>query len=57
MLPITSEGIGTSMTLRVGRTQGGFMAGDIYEVLVYTRRLSVVERTEVEAYLRAKWNL
>lgn len=57
VLPITSEGIGTSMTLRVGRTQGGFMAGDIYEVLVYTRRLSVAERTEVEAYLRAKWNL
>lgn len=57
VVPVTSAGIGTSMTFRVGRTQDGFLAGDLYEVLVYTRRLTVAEREEVTDYLRAKWRL
>jgi hypothetical protein len=53
-----SMGIGgTGMTIRLGRTQTGFMRGDIYEVLIYTRRLTVAERDQVTAYLEAKWAL
>lgn len=52
-----SAGIGESMTLRIGRTQGGFLDGDVYEVLIYTRRLTVAEREEVTDYLSAKWDL
>jgi len=53
----TSSSIGSSLTFRVGRSEGGFMAGEILEVLVYTQRLTVAQRTEVAEYLRAKWNL
>lgn len=53
----TSGSIGSSLTFRVGRSEGGFMAGEILEVLVYTQRLTVAQRGEVADYLRAKWNL
>ncbi|MDX2090452.1 MAG: hypothetical protein SFX73_21520 [Kofleriaceae bacterium] len=49
--------IGSPYTFRVGRSQNGFMAGEILEVLVYEQRLSVTQRAEVTDYLRAKWNL
>ncbi len=49
--------VGNDMSLRIGRTSLGFMAGDIYEVLIYTRRLDVAERDAVKAYLEAKWSL
>ena len=52
-----SAGIGKALTVRVGRTQAGFLKGDLYEVLIYTRRLTVSEREEVTAYLDAKWGL
>lgn len=52
-----SSGATDPLTLRIGRTATGFLVGDIYEVLIYTRRLTVAERAEVTAYLRAKWNL
>jgi hypothetical protein len=55
--PNPSAGIGAPLNLRIGRTQDGHMHGKIYEILIYTRRLSVSERAEVTAYLRTKWNL
>ena len=45
------------LNLRIGRTQDGHMNGKVYEILIYTRRLSVDERALVTGYLRAKWNL
>ncbi len=53
----SSGPINTSLTFRVGRSQGGFMAGEVLEVLVYTQRLTVAQRKEVTDYLRAKWHL
>lgn len=53
----SSMGFPSSLTLRIGRTGTGHMLGDIYEILVYTRRLSDAERQEVIDYLRAKWEL
>lgn len=52
-----SAGIGEDLTLRVGRSNVGYLAGDLYEVLIYTRRLSVAERKQVTDYLGAKWKL
>ncbi len=45
------------LNLRIGRTQDGRMSGRVYEILIYTRRLSVAERAQVTGYLRTKWNL
>lgn len=53
----TSGPIAGNLNLRIGRTQAGRMDGKVYEILIYTRRLSVDERAEVTSYLRAKWNL
>ncbi len=53
----TSGPIAGNLNLRIGRTQAGRMNGKVYEILIYTRRLSVDERAEVTSYLRAKWNL
>lgn len=52
-----SMGFPAALTLHIGRSGTGYMLGDIYEVLIYTRRLSDVERQEVIDYLRAKWSL
>jgi hypothetical protein len=54
---VTSSGIDSSLTFRVGRSQAGFMAGQIFEVLVYTQRLTVAERERVTDYLTTKWHL
>jgi hypothetical protein len=54
---VPSSAIGTSLTFRVGRSQAGFMAGQIFEVLVYTERLTVANRKLVTDYLTAKWHL
>ncbi len=54
---VASSGINSSLTFRVGRSEGGFMAGQIFEVLVYTQRLTVAERKLVTDYLTAKWHL
>ena len=56
-VPSTTGGIASPLTLRIGRTQAGFMEGQMYEILIYTKRLANAERDEVRAYLRAKWNL
>lgn len=53
----TSGSIAGNLNLRIGRTQDGRLDGKVYEILIYTRRLSVDERAEVTSYLRAKWNL
>ncbi|HJK92334.1 MAG TPA: hypothetical protein RMH85_22820 [Polyangiaceae bacterium LLY-WYZ-15_(1-7)] len=52
-----SSPLPSPLNLRIGRTQNGRLLGRVYEVLVYSRRLSVSERAEVATYLRAKWNL
>jgi hypothetical protein len=57
LFPAPSAPIGSTLNLRIGRTQAGRMSGKIYEILIYSRRLTVAEREEVATYLRAKWNL
>jgi hypothetical protein len=53
----SSSPIDSSLTFRVGRSQGGFMAGEVLEVLVYSQRLTVAQRADVTDYLNAKWSL
>ncbi|MDH5493462.1 MAG: hypothetical protein OEY14_16025 [Myxococcales bacterium] len=53
----TEAEVGIAQRLQIGRTPLGFMNGDIYEVLVYVRSLTVAEREEVIDYLAAKWRL
>lgn len=41
----------------VGATAGTYMSGDIGEVMIWTRALSMSEQTSVELYLNTKWAL
>ncbi|HJL15799.1 MAG TPA: calcium-binding EGF-like domain-containing protein [Sandaracinaceae bacterium LLY-WYZ-13_1] len=52
-----SSPLDSPINLRIGRTQSARMEGPIYEVLVYSRRLSVSDREAVALYLREKWHL
>lgn len=45
------------LNINIGRTQEGYLQGVVFEVLVYSKRLSTEERKEVTDYLRGKWNL
>ena len=44
-----------SASANIGKGYTGYFAGDIAEVLVYTRALSTVERQAVESYLLSKY--
>jgi len=57
LFPAPSARLPSPIGLRIGRTQNGRLQGEIYEVLVYSRRLSVAERAQVALYLRQKWDL
>ena len=41
----------------VGRNSTGFYTGNMKEIIFYNRFLTDAERTQVEGYLAAKWNL
>jgi hypothetical protein len=45
----------TSAAGNVGRGTTGYFAGQIAEILVYTRALTDAERTSLDAYLKAKY--
>ncbi len=49
--------LNSPLNINIGRTQVGYLKGWVYEVLVYSKRLTTQERQEVTDYLRGKWNL
>lgn len=57
LFPMPSTVLPSPLNLRFGRTQNGRLTGPLYEVLIYSRRLSVAERAQVTLYLREKWDL
>ena len=55
VVPMNNTGFTTAPTL--GSSPGNFFSGDIAEVIVYTRTLTVAERTAVAQYLTQKYAL
>tara|TARA_R100001510_G_scaffold57511_1_gene65888 strand:+ start:6036 stop:8576 length:2541 start_codon:yes stop_codon:yes gene_type:complete len=47
----------TSANLKIGEKSGDFFQGDIYEILIYNRALTISERENVEGYLSYKYGI
>ena len=56
-VPQFTYSVGGSTSLIGSYNGGGYLQGQIYEMIVYNTALNATQRQQVEAYLAQKWKI